>query len=118
MKIRAFKDSEGLQWNIKITAGSLLKACRKTGLTLSHLTSLDVEVEMILAALPFFCDKQLSERKMSHEDFLERLGADEMQSILTDLFPSMADAFSSETKDTVVVEDADAPKDLGPVTTS
>ena len=62
MKIKSFKDCEGREWNINITAGSLLKACRSTGLTLADLTSMNIKVENLIEAIPFFCEKQLNER--------------------------------------------------------
>jgi hypothetical protein len=118
-KNATFKDSEGLEWEIKITAGSLLKACRKTGITLSSLTDMNIEIEVILASLPFFCEKQITARKMSHEEFLERLTLDEMQAIVTELFPSMASAFDTGDDSSLKGEDVvDAPKSLGPVKTS
>ena len=120
MKIKSFKDCEGREWNINITAGSLLKACRSTGLTLADLTSMNIKVENLIEAIPFFCEKQLNERKMSAEDLLEAITMDEMQTVMNAFFPSVEDAFSSEEDGAVEGKEVDenAPLSHGPASTS
>jgi len=112
MKIRSFKDNEGVEWKLNVTAGNLLRACRGTGLTLSEITSMDIKVETLIEAVPFFCHKQLKERTVSHEEFLDRIGMDEIENIMTSLFPSVTEAFPPA----IEGEDTDSTVPLSPGT--
>jgi hypothetical protein len=96
MKLRKIKDCEGLEWTLNVTAGSLLKACRNSGMTLNDLMSMEIKIESILEAVPFFCEKQIKERGMSHDDFLERFGIKEIQEVAKELFPAVAESFPEQ----------------------
>jgi len=96
MQIRSFVDTESVKWDIEVTAGNLLKACRGSGLTLNTLMSMEIPVETLLEALPCFCTRQLKERGLSKEDLLERIGPDQMKTFMEALSPSVEEAFPNE----------------------
>jgi hypothetical protein len=123
VKTATFKDCEGTEWKLNITAGSLLKACRGTGISLADLTNMNIELEVILGALPFFCEKQIRERSLSHEEFLDRFGWKELEGLMEVFTPAVGDAFPDEEDmkvegKTTAEEGEEAPLDLGSAKTS
>jgi len=112
------RDSLGKEWTLKVTAGSILKACRGTGLSIQSLMTADIDIEYILAALPFFCESEIKEARMTHDEFLDRFDIKSLLDVVTEFFPAMGNAFPAAEEGTTEGSEADPLASPGPVTTS
>jgi hypothetical protein len=114
------KDSNGKEWTLKVTAGAILKACRGTGLSLNSLMTLDIDMEYLLAAIPFFCEQQVKDAGITHEDFLDLFGMEELMEVVLTFFPAMSQAFpeAEEASESGAEGDEGNVENLGPVTQS
>ncbi len=68
-----FTDQNGLEWTVRFSTPTLLKISKRMGLTLASIMKLDVGIHDLIEALPIVLAEQLRERKISGEEFLERL---------------------------------------------
>lgn len=114
------KDSNGKEWTLKVTAGAILKACRGTGLSLNSLMTLDIDMEYLLAAIPFFCERQVKEEGITHDAFLELFGVEELMEVVLAFFPAMSQAFpeAEEAPEGEAGDTEGKAENLGPVTQS
>lgn len=112
------RDSLGKEWTLKVTACSILKACRGTGLSIQSLMNADIEIEYILAALPFFCEDEVKEARLTHDEFMTRFEIKELLEVITEFFPAMGNAFPEPEAGTSEGTETDPLANPGPVTTS
>ena len=116
------KDAKGKEWALKVTACSLMKACRGTGLSIQSLMNLEIDLEHILAALPFFCEAEIKDVGITHDQFLDLFGMEELTQVALAFFPAMSDAFVGAedvpAEGGVVDASGDPLENPGPVTTS
>ena len=117
---RVIKDENGKEWTLKVTAGSIMRACRNTGLTIQSLMDMQVGIDHILSALPFFCEKEIKAAGMTHDEFLDLFGIKEITDVVLEFFPALAESFPEAEEKTPTKEgEDDAPlESAGLVTTS
>jgi len=108
---RSIKDVNEKEWAITVTAGSIMRACRGTGLTIASIMDMNIGIDHIIAALPFFCAKEIKAAGLTHEEFLDLFGIKEISDVVLEFFPAMAEAFpEAEEGDTAAGENEEAPK--------
>jgi len=117
---RSIKDVNGREWAIKVTAGSIMRACRGTGLTIASIMDMNIGVDHIIAALPFFCADEIKDAGKTHDEFLDLFGIKEISEVVLEFFPAMAEAFPEAEEGAAPSEEneVDPKKDSGPAPTS
>lgn len=118
---RKVTDQNGKEWTLSVTAGSIMRACRHTGLTIQDLMEMRVPIDALLSAIPYFCDKELDKAGLSHAEFLDLFGIKEITDVVAQFFPAMAEAFPEPEEGEKVAEgkEGEAPlADSGPAATS
>ena len=119
-----FKDALGTEWEVKLSAGTLIKICSKLNITLEQLQGIStqgiggfgkIELATILELLPIVCAKQMKQRSISEEDFLEeRITIEVIQDVMGSLMGSVEETMPEGGG----AIDEDAPLPLGASETS
>ena len=88
-----FVDSMKREWEIRLTAGAIIRVCRKLGIKVSDFSSPTLEVADIIEAIVELISPQLDKAGIKKDDFLDMLDASSMKSLYQALLEEVKVAF-------------------------
>jgi hypothetical protein len=93
--MRTFTDAAGEQWQINITAGSLVDVTSELGYDLScGIEMLPSGIAPRVALLAVLLREQINDRKLTEKQFAQRLSGDAYGDAMTCIMKELADFFS------------------------
>lgn len=81
-----FKDVNGVEWHPKLAAGALMKACRRSNVSLADIIAMRVNIASLVDLIWFSCEKEAAGRGIPEQDFLDNLGVKETKDAIAALF--------------------------------
>jgi len=93
IQMAMIKDSTGYEWELRLTLSAIRKICAKMNITMAQLTSLDLPLDDILGSIHHLCEKELKEKKVSVDEFYERIDEVSFDVLLKTLQETLYEAF-------------------------
>lgn len=89
-----FVDDKGREFEIRLTAGAIIRICRKMGLTVGDLTANSkLEVATMMEAAVELIAPQLSKLGVSRDEYIEDLGMNDIKKMYESLVEEIGVAF-------------------------
>lgn len=87
------KDNKGTEWDLKLSLSAIRAICKKLKISLAQLTMLDLPLGDILDSVHFLCSKQMTDNKVTVEQFYERIDDISFDELLAALQETFYEAF-------------------------
>jgi len=110
-------DKNKTEWELKFGFRVFTKVFKRLGITFDSLTKLELNVGELLESIPEICEKQIKERGISKEEFIDLLD-DIPISIIIASFTSALNESLQTGEVQEVIDDDETPLPLGTGTTS
>lgn len=88
-----FTDSNGVEWQLRLTTPVLMRVSRECNVTLSRVMTMEIRLDEIVEMIWIACAGQASERKCSRDDFLDGMGPECLSGAVHAAWDALREAF-------------------------
>lgn len=111
--MQSIVDKNGVEWEIVFDIPTVLRLIGKLNITAAQLTVLDFPVSQLGALFPIICERQMRERAVKPEEFLDRFAGVSPGRLRKALSAAWSDAMRDEDAPKVSAQEGERPFDSG-----